>query len=242
MAERDLTKQLIVEFIGPFALCFAGVGAIIATQGGDIVAIALAHGLAIGLMITAAGHISGGHFNPAVTLGFLAARRIESIQAGLYIVVQLLGGFAGALIARLCFPEDAVDAVNGGIPGLGTVAGVSVNAGQALVMEIVLTFFLLFVIFGAAVDGRTGRWVAGLAIGLTISMDILAGGAVSGAAVNPARSLGPQILEGDLSDFWIWIAGPIIGGVAAALLYNDVLFPGIEGDSGPAPEPAENLE
>lgn len=241
MAERDLTKQLIVEFLGPFALCFAGIGAIIATGGQNLVAIALAHGLAIGLFITAAGHISGGHFNPAVTLGFLAARRIEAYQAGLYIVAQLLGGFFGALVVRLCYPEDAVDLVNGGIPALGTVGEWSVNAGQALVMEIVLTFFLLFVIFGSAVDGQTGRWVAGLAIGLIISVDILAGGAVSGAAMNPARSLGPQILEGEFADFWVWIVGPIVGGVAAALLYNEVLYPGTAGDNAKAPEPAEQL-
>jgi aquaporin Z len=240
--QRDLTKQLIVEFIGPFTLCFAGIGAIIATQGADLVAIALAHGLAIGLMITAVGHVSGGHFNPAVTLGFLAARRIEPLQAGLYIVSQLLGGFAGALVARLSFPEEAVEVVNGGIPALGTVVDIQVNAGQALLMEIVLTFFLVFVIFGAAVDGRTGRWVVGLAIGLVISMDILAGAAVSGAAMNPARSLGPQILEGDLAHFWIWIVGPIVGAVAAALLYNGVLFPGAAGDSSRAPEPAPQLE
>jgi len=239
---RDLTKQLIVEFIGPFTLCFAGISAIIATEGADLVAIALAHGLAIGLMITAAGHISGGHFNPAVTLGFLAARRIALSHAGLYIAVQLLGGFAGALVARLCFPDVAVEAVNGGIPALGTVAGVTVSTGQALVMEIVLTFFLVFVIFGAAVDGKTGRWIAGLAIGLIITMDILAGGAVSGAAMNPARALGPQLLEGDLANAWVWIVGPIAGGLAGALLYNDVLFPGVAGDSAPAPDPAPHLE
>jgi aquaporin Z len=242
MAQRHLVKQLIVEFIGPFTLCFAGISAIVATQGEDIVAIALAHGFAIGLMITAAGHISGGHFNPAVTLGFLAARRIEPVQAGYYIAVQLLGGFFGALIARTCFPAEAIDEVNGGIPALGAIADVTVNAGQALVMEIVLTFFLVFVIFGAAVDGKTGRWIAGLAIGLIISMDILAGGAVSGAAMNPARSLGPQLLEGDLSDFWVWIVGPIVGGVVAAVLYNEVLYPGVKGEGSPAPEPAANLE
>mgnify|MGYP001404337027 CR=1 FL=1 len=242
MDQRDLSKQLIVEFIGPFALCFAGIGAIIATQGQDLVAIALAHGLAIGLMITAAGHISGGHFNPAVTLGFLAARRIGAGLAIAYIAAQLLGGLAGALVARSCFPDVAVEAVNGGIPAIGTVLDAPVEAWQALLMEAVLTFFLVFVIFGAAVDGRTGRWIAGLAIGLIISVDILAGGAVSGAAMNPARSLGPQLLERDFSDVWVWVVGPVVGGILAALLYNDVLYPGAEGTGSPAPEPAEQFE
>ena len=225
MQDRDLVRALIVEFIGAFALVFVGAGAIIATQGQDLVAIALAHGLAIGLMVTAAGHISGGHFNPAVTIGFLLTRRVATDRAIAYIVAQILGALAGALVLTLTFRdlERNADGVNLGVPAVGA----NLNAGNALVAEIVLTFFLMFVIFGVAVDSRTSRVISGLAIGLTIAMDIFVGGPVSGAAMNPARYLGPAIVQlgdGNWSDAWIWIVGPIVGATIAAFLFNDVLI------------------
>ena len=195
MQNRDWVKLAIVEFIGPFALVFAGVGAIVQTQGGNLVAIALAHGLAIGLMISAVGHISGGAFNPAVTLGLLAARRIDVPRAVVYIVAQLLGAVAGAGVLTLVYP-DLGDigrnrlGINLGVPTLGP----RVSIGNALVLEIVLTFFLMFVIFGVAIDHRTGRAISGLVIGLTITFDILAGGIVSGAVMNPARAFGPSVI------------------------------------------------
>jgi aquaporin TIP len=229
--DRDLMRALIVEFIGPFALVFAGVGAIISTGlvpgtgefGGDLVAVALAHGLAIGLIITAAGHISGGHLNPAVTAGFWLTRRITTEKAVAYIIAQLLGGLAGAVCLVFTFRDIDRNRVNLGVPAIGA----NLEWYNALVMETILTFFLVFVIFGAAVDGRATRYIPGLAIGLTISMDIMAGGAVSGAAMNPARYLGPAIVQwGDTewADFWIWFVGPVAGAAIAAFLYNDVLM------------------
>jgi aquaporin Z len=223
--DRELIDALIVEFIGPFALVFAGVGAIIATQGQNLVAIAFAHGLAIGLTITAAGHLSGGHFNPAVTIGFLLTRRIDPDRALAYIVAQILGALAAALVLTLTYRdlERNADGVNLGVPAVGA----NLTSGNALVMEIVLTFFLMFVIFGVAVDSRSTRFVPGLAIGLTITMDIFAGAAVSGAIMNPARYLGPAIVQagdGNWEDAWIWIVGPIVGAAIAALLFNDVLM------------------
>ncbi len=228
MDGRDWVKLAIVEFLGPFALVFAGVGAIIQTQGENLVAIALAHGLAIGLMISAVGHISGGAFNPAVTLGLLAARRIDLPRAVLYIVAQLLGAVAGAGILTWVYPDLGeigrnTRGVNLGVPALAP--GISI--GNALVLEIVLTFFLMFVIFGVAIDHRTGRVISGLVIGLTITLDILAGAVVSGAVMNPARAFGPAVIQRDFADWWLWWLGPIVGAVAAALLYNDVLLAGV---------------
>ncbi|MGH2561257.1 MAG: MIP/aquaporin family protein [Thermomicrobiales bacterium] len=229
MGDRELVKQLIVEFIGPAVLVFAGVGAIIQTQGdgADLVAVALAHGLAIGLMVLAAGHISGGHFNPAVTIGFYFARRIDTNRALAYIIAQLLGGLVGAGALTLVYQDVDRNRVNLGVPAVGQAFSdaSSLGAGRAVVMEIILSFLLIFVIFGTAVDVRSGgRAVAGLAIGLTISMDVLAGGIVSGAAMNPARWFGPAIVQQEWSDFWVWWVGPIVGAVAAAILYNDVLM------------------
>jgi aquaporin Z len=225
VVDRDLVKVAIVEFIGTFTLIFAGVGAIIATQGGNLVAIALAHGLAIGLMVTAVGHVSGGHFNPAVTAGMLVAGRIQAVPAGVYIVAQILGGIVGAGVLVLIFP-DLGDlgrnnaGINNGVPAINPEA----TMFGAFVLEVVLTFFLVWVIFGTAVDWRTPKAVTGLAIGLTITMDIFAGGAISGAIMNPARSLGPAIVQGDFTDFWLWIVAPIVGGVLAALLYQYVIL------------------
>ena len=224
--DDQLFKRVVVEFFGVFALCFMGIGAIVMTGGTggtvDLVAVALAHGLAIGLMVMAAGHISGGHFNPAVTIGMIATRRIEPATGGFYIVAQALGALAGTLAVLATFPEAMRDLVNLGVPAVGG----GYSTGNALVAEIIATFFLMFVIYGVAVDQRSAKAVGGLAIGLAITMDIFATGAISGAAMNPARWFGPAIIGGHWDDFWIWIVGPIVGAVAAAYLFNDVLMAG----------------
>ena len=236
MRDRDWLKLAIVEFLGPFALVFAGVGAIIQTQGQNLVAIALAHGLAIGIMISALGHITGGVFNPAVTLGLLVARRIEAGRALLYVVAQLLGGIAAAGVLTLVYSDLGEMGrnnigVNLGVPSIGH----GFSTTNALIMEIVLTFFLMLAIFGIGVDHRTSRTVTGLVIGLTITLDIFAGGAVSGAAMNPARAFGPAVIQRDFADHWVWWVGPAIGASMAALLYNDVL---LRGSAPPGVEPA----
>jgi aquaporin Z len=225
VADRDLIKALIVEFIGPFALVFAGVGAIIATQGGNLVAIALAHGLAIGLMVTAVGHVSGGHFNPAVTVAMLVTGRIQAVPAAAYIGVQILGAVVAAGVLVLIYPDLGEvgrnnPGINNGVPAINPEASLL----GAFVLEVVLTFFLVWVIFGTAVDWRTPKAVTGLAIGLTITMDIFAGGAISGAVMNPARALGPAIVQGDFTNILLWIVAPIVGGALAALLYQYVLL------------------
>lgn len=235
MIERELWKAAVAEFVGPFTLVVAGVGAIISTQnlsdGGNLVAVALAHGLAIGLMVAALGHISGGHFNPAVTLSMLATGEVSLTRAIGYIVAQLLGAVAGAGILTVIFPALGEMGrnnigVNLGLPGLGP----DVTVGGAVVMEVVMTFFLVLVIFGTAVDPRGPRPIAGLAIGLTITMDILAGGRVTGAAMNPARAFGPAVVQQDFTNWWIYWVGPIIGGVIAAFAYKYFWL----GQAGPA--------
>ncbi|MER3555619.1 MAG: aquaporin [Meiothermus sp.] len=204
-------RAFIAEFLGAFALVFVGVGAIAATQGGELLTIAFAHGLAIGLSIVALGAISGGHFNPAVTFGMLITGRINLAGAIGYWIAQLLGGLVAAFFIGALYNTGAV-ASGTPVPGNGH------TAVQALMMEIFLTFFLISVIFGAAV--HNSYTFAGLAIGLTITMDILAGGAVSGAAMNPARVLGPAIVGGNWADHWVYWAGPLVGGGLAALLYD----------------------
>jgi aquaporin Z len=249
VVNRDVTKMLISEFLGPFALVFMGVGAIIQTQGNGLVAIAFAHGLGLGLVILAAGHYSGGHYNPAVTIGFWAVRRIDTKLAIYYIIAQCLGGLAAAGALVLVYPDLDRNKVNLGVPAVGKAltTGESFGVGRPFVIEIILTFFLMFVIFGTAVDIHSGgRMIAGLAIGLAVTMDIFAGGVVSGAAMNPARWFGPAVVQQDWSDFWIWWAGPIIGAVAAALVYNYLLL-GNRADTAPSrvtidETPAEELE
>lgn len=228
MPSNDLARKLIVEFIGPFALTFFGVGAIIMTGGNNIVAIALAHGLALGLMIQATGHISGGHFNPAITIAMWITKRINPATAVSYIVAQLAGALAAAGALTLTFRDIERNAtgINLGVPAVGA----NLSASNAFIMEMILTFFLCYVIFGAAVDRRSSKAIYGLAIGLTVSMDIFAGGGVSGAAMNPSRWFGVAVVQGDFTDAWIWIVGPIIGAAAAALLYTYVLLPDLATD------------
>lgn len=228
MSERDWIRSIVMEFLGPFALCFIGIGAIIQTQGGDLVAIALAHGLAIGLLVAAGAHVSGGVYNPALTIGLWAARRMDSTKAIVYIVAQCAGALAACGALTLVFRDVDRNAVNLGLPAVGKAIGdptFSLSSGNALVMEFILTFFLMFVVFGTAIDvGSVGRAIAPIAIGLTISIDILAGGGVTGAAMNPARWFGPAIVQGDFTDFWIWIVGPVAGAIVAALIYNGVIL------------------
>jgi MIP family channel proteins len=204
------SERAVAEFVGAFTLIFAGVGAI--ALGADLTGVALAHGLAIAVMVSAVGHISGGHFNPAITFGFLVTRRIEPMLAGVYWVAQLAGALAAALLVKWLFPGDALGR---GVPSVHVI-----SPFEAAVLEAILTFFLVWVVFATAVDPRGSfKSVAGLAIGLTISMDIFAGGRLTGAAMNPARAFGPQLAGGHWADGWVWYVGPVLGAAVAALAY-----------------------
>jgi aquaporin Z len=210
----------IAEFVGTFTLVFVGAGSIIAVRGTDLTPIALAPGLAVAVMASAVGHISGAHFNPAVTLGFLVTRRIEPRLAATYWFAQLTAAVLAAFLLTAVLPQPAVDAVDLGVPALG----IGISPGAGLVIEMVLTFFLVWVIFATAADPRGAfATISGLAIGLTITVDILVGGPYTGAAMNPARALGPQLVQNIWSDAWVWYLGPALGAAAAAWLY-DVLY------------------
>jgi len=214
----EWVRPLTVEFIGPFALVFAGAGAIIAD--GDLVAVALAHGLAIGLFVMAAGHISGGLYNPALTVGFVATGRLTPQKGAAYAAVQVLGGLAAAGLLAVAFDKDLWDPVNLGAPQIAS----PFSTGQAFLLEAVMTFFLMFVVFGVAVDKRSPKEIAGLAIGLTITMDIFLGGAATGAAMNPARAFGPALVANAWDDQWLYWAAPAAGAIVAALLYEYVIM------------------
>jgi aquaporin Z len=224
----DILKEwvcpLTAEVIGTFTLIFAGAGAIIMTAGSNLVAIAFAHGLAIGLMVAAAGHISGGSYNPAVTVGLLIGRRIKPDKAVAYIIAELAGATLAALLLKGVFPDALTNAVKLGTPQVGP----GFSAGRAFLSEIILSFFLMYVIYGTAVDKRGPAAIAPLAIGLTITMDIFANGAVGGAAMNPARHFGPALVGNVWTDGWIWYIAPLIGMAIAAIIYNYVYLAAAE--------------
>jgi aquaporin TIP len=216
----DPLRRGVAEFIGTFTLVFIGCGAILAGLGyqdPSLVGVALAHGLAIAVMVSAVGHISGGHFNPAITLGFLITRRLNPVLAGVYWLAQFSGALVAALLVNWIFPEELVNAGKLGTPQL---AG-SIASFPGLIVEVILTFFLVWVVFATAADPRgTFKSIAGLAIGLTITFDVLAGGRLTGAAMNPARAFGPELVQGVWTDWWVYWVGPLIGGGLAALVYE----------------------
>jgi MIP family channel proteins len=238
MSETTL-RRAVAEAIGAFTLTFIDTGAA-ASAGGvhdpTLIGVAIANGLAIGVMVCALGHISGGHFNPAVTFGFLIARKIKPPLALAYWVGQFGGAALAALLVRDLLPRATTEAVKLGVPALGH----GVDASSGFLLEAIFTFFLVLVIFGAAVDTRGPfNAVAGLAIGLTISIDVLFGGPFTGAAMNPSRAFGPQLVGDHWANGWVWYAGPLLGGAVAALAYSLLYLRPAEAEAsaGAAPDP-----
>jgi aquaporin NIP len=208
-----LTRSLAAEAIGTFALVFAGCGAIMVdsqTAALGHIGVAISFGLVIMVMIYAVGHISGAHFNPAVTLAFAGSRHFPWARVPAYWAAQVGGATAAALVLR---------------GSLGDVAHVgatlpSGSSGQALLWEGVLTFFLMFVIMAVATDTRAVGEGAAIAIGATVALDAMFGGPITGASMNPARSLGPALVSGDLASIWIYLAAPAAGAAVGALTYQ----------------------
>src|SRR2546430_11024633 len=194
--DESVLRRSVAEFVGAFTLIFIGGGAGIVSQQ-DIVAIALANGLAIGIMVSNLGHISGGHFNPAITLGFVATRRITPVLAVAYIASQLLGAISAAFILRWLFRKISVAVLAAPAP--------HITDGKAVVLEAILTFFLGWAVWATAVDVRGAfKSIAGLAIGLTITIDGFVGGPVTGAAMNPARAVGPELAGHTWTGWWVY--------------------------------------
>lgn len=220
------TRSYLAELIGTFALVFVGAGA--GTLGtGGLAGVALAHGFILVGMIYAFGHISGTHVNPAVTVALLVTRRIAPIVAGGYIVAQLLGGVLAGLALRAVYPEATT---------LGNTLLGETSIVSGFLVEMLLTFLLVTVIFGGAVDTRSPKGFAGLGIGLTLAALINMGGPLTGASLNPARTLGPAIATGNFADVWLYIVAPIVGGILAALLFQTLLM-----TPGQPVEPADEV-
>jgi len=222
--KRPWVQPFLAEAIGTFALVFFGAGSIIMdhyTGGGvGLLGIAFAHAVALAVAISATMHISGGHINPAVTIGAWIGRLVDSRTALLYIVAQLLGAVVAASFLKSLYPAASAQAVSLGTPMLAD--GVSVGTG--IMVEAVLTFFLVFAVFGTAVDARAPH-LGGWAIGMVLLFDILAGGPLTGASMNPARTFGPALAGGYWADHLVYWVGPVLGGMLAAGVYSRLLMP-----------------
>lgn len=216
-------KAAAAEFIGTFALIFFGAGSIILTQGSDIVAIALAHGLTIAIMVSMMAHLSGGVFNPAIQIALFVTGKMPAARSAVYILAQLLGAAVAAYLLKYFWQQPSFDAVKGGLP----VVGAGIATGKAVLIEAVTTFFLVWAVFATLVDERGSfAKLASLTIGLTITIDILATGSLTGAAMNPARWFGPALATGDWTNWWVWIVGPVAGGIIAGVGYWYVFLKG----------------
>ena len=209
-------RKGFAEAIGTFALVYIGVLAITLGVGG-LVGIAFAHGLVLAALVSALMTISGGQFNPAVTVGLLVGRKISPAQAGINILAQLVGGLAGGFAANASLPTGMA---LGGVPDLAP----TITVGQGILIEAIATFFLVIAVYGTAVDPRFGARLGGLAIGLTVAFDILAVGPLTGAAMNPARWFGAAVPASHYANFAVYIIGPLLGAAIAALIYQNLFL------------------
>ncbi len=215
LSEQALLRACVAELIGTFALVFAGAGAVMVdakTAALGHVGVAITFGLVIMVMIYAVGHVSGAHFNPAVSLAFAVTRHFPWPRVALYWLAQLVGALLAAALLRA---------------SLGNLAHVGATLpagsdGQSFVWEIVLTAFLMFVIMAVATDTRAVGEAAAIAVGGTVGLDAMFGGPISGASMNPARSAGPAIVSGDLRALWLYLVGPIVGAMVGAVAYQFV--------------------
>jgi MIP family channel proteins len=222
-----LLGAAIAELVGTFILVFGGTAVAVAailsrpTAGGAYgsLAIALAFGLALAIVVAAIGHVSGAHFNPAVTLGMAAARRFPWNYAPIYVAAQLVGAVLAALATWVTFGGGARSEAN----LAATYPAQGVGDLQAFVVEILITFILVFVVISVATDERAPAAIAAIAVGFALAVGVFIAGPVTGGAVNPARALGPMVVAGDFTSAWLYILGPIIGGVLAALLYDRLM-------------------
>ena len=213
MAESPLARALVAEAIGTFALVFAGAGAVMVdakTHALGHVGVAITFGLVIMAMIYAVGHVSGAHFNPAVSFAFALTRHFPWSRVGAYWAAQIAGALSAAAVLRASL---------GNIAHVGATLP-SGSQGQSFLWEVVLTFFLMFVILAVATDTRAVGEAAAIAIGGTVGLDAMFGGPISGASMNPARSLGPAVVSGDLHALWLYLVAPPLGAALGAVAYQ----------------------
>jgi MIP family channel proteins len=210
----SLARRALMEAIGTFVLVFAGCGAIVADRvdGGSlgVAGIATVFGLAVMAMVYAGGHLSGAHYNPAVTVAFVIGRHFARGDAVAYVIAQVAGAVVAALALLSVWTSAPAD-LGATVPSVGT--------GSALVYELLLTAFLMFVITAVATDTRAAGAAAAIAIGGTVALDALFGGPVTGASMNPARSIGPALVSGRLGDLWIYVVAPLAGAALGVLAY-----------------------
>jgi aquaporin Z len=236
---RNAWNGVIAELAGTFLFFFVGIGAAAATSSSvaalvgaaadpaaALIVVALAHGIVLAVLVSALGAVSGAHFNPAVTFGVWVAGQIPARRGLAYVLAQLIGAILAAMAIQYIYPNFA----GIGTPGLG--ASISPLAG--IIVEAVLTVILLVAVFGTAIDPRAPK-VGGLMIGFAVGADILMGGPLTGAAMNPARWFGPAAVSGIWDNSYVWIAGPLIGAAIAALAYRYLFLP----ESDPLRTPAE---
>jgi len=231
MDRPNLARRSAAEAIAAFALVFAGCGAAVSDSVYDgtlgQVGVALTFGLVVMAMIYATGHLSGAHINPAVTLAFTLTRHFPAREAAAYVAAQCAGAIAGALALLAVWPDQPAQ--------LGaTVPAAGIGAGSALVYELLLTAILMFTIIAVATDTRAVGAAAAIAIGGAVGLDALFGGPVTGASMNPARSLGPAIAAWEWRDFWVYVVGPVAGAMLAAFAYQTIRGPATRESATPA--------
>ncbi|HEX5580911.1 MAG TPA: aquaporin, partial [Gemmatimonadaceae bacterium] len=217
-------RHFLAEFLGTFALVFIGGLSIMMASGTGapasiaLIVVALAHGLVYAVMVSSLMRISG-HFNPAVTIGLIIARRLEGYMAGIYVAAQVIGSIVAAYLLKIVVPIALFTATRGG----GQVISLDITGTQAFIIEAVATFFLVWVVFGTAVDPKAPR-MGGLAIGLTVTANMLAILPLTGGSMNPARSLGPAVATGIFEGQIVFWTAPLVGGALAALLYDQLFI------------------
>jgi MIP family channel proteins len=219
----SLFRRSLAELLGTFALVFFGAGSVASRFLPDanygILGVAITHGLVLGVMVTALLGISGGHLNPAVTLGLVAVRRTDPRTGAAYVVAQLLGGVLAALLIAQLYPKGVVRPISLGTPAIAN----SIQLHQAIAIEALMAFFLVSAVFGTCINPAAPR-IGGFGIGLTLMFSVIVGGPLTGAAVNPARAFGPALVSGNWVGQAVYWVGPILGGVLAALLWDKVLL------------------
>jgi aquaporin Z len=218
-------RPLTAEFIGTFGLVFIGAGSIVVNEARSgalgLLGVALAHAVVLSVMVTALMRISGAHFNPAVTLGLWLANKIEAKDAGFYVLTQLVAAVVAALLVKTLLPSVAGEIAGYGVPRIAS----DVDLIQAILIEAILTFFWVSAVFGTAVSPEAPSGIGGFAIGLVLLFDILVGGPLTGAAMNPARAFGPAAIANDWVGQGAYWIGPLLGGAVAALVWGKVLLP-----------------